>query len=144
MQAKLRNAIVERSARLKEAKDLLHRELNALERETLLKLQETSKVKKLQVGLARMREQAAEEDKLLAASRKRMMLTQSGAEESEALDGSATKDLQWAKEKANAAHQRLLDAQGVWQNERQATAAKIARLTNVINSMKKEFAGEQS
>merc|ERR1719456_1683306 len=91
-----------------------------------------------------MREQAAEEEKLFEASRKRTMLAQSGAEESEALDGSATRDLQWAKEKASAAHERLLHAQGVWQNEHQTALAKIARLTNVIESMRKEQAGEQS
>lgn len=144
VQVKLRTAITERSERLQEAKDLLHRELNVLEQETLLKLQAISKVKKLQTNIARMKEQAAEEDKLLEASRKRTMLAQSGAEESEALDGSASRDLQWAKEKASAAHERLLHAQGVWQNQHQADSAKIARLTNNIQQMNAELSGEQS
>jgi hypothetical protein len=144
VQTKLRTAITERSQKLQEAKDLLHRELNVLEQETLLKLKEVSEVKKLQANVERMREQAAEEDKILEASKKRTMLAQSGAEASEALDGSASRDLQWAKQKAAAAHERLLHAQGVWQNQHQTSLAKIARLTNVIQSMRKEQQGEQS
>lgn len=144
VQTKLRVAITERSQRLQEAKDLIHRELNVLEQETLLKLRQASKVKKLQANIKMMREQAAEEEKLLEASRKRTILAQSGAEESEALDGSASRDLQWAKQKATAAHEGLLHAQGVWQNEHQTALAKIARLTNVIEQMRKEQAEEQS
>eukprot|EP00746_Dinoflagellata_sp_MGD_P167900 gnl/MRDRNA2_/MRDRNA2_98879_c0_seq1.p1 gnl/MRDRNA2_/MRDRNA2_98879_c0~~gnl/MRDRNA2_/MRDRNA2_98879_c0_seq1.p1 ORF type:complete len:376 (+),score=118.92 gnl/MRDRNA2_/MRDRNA2_98879_c0_seq1:146-1273(+) len=142
--AKLRSAITQRSSYLQEAKDLLHRELNVLEQETLLKLREISKVKKLQANVGRMHEQAAEEDKILEASRKKNMMAQSGAETAEALDGSASHDLEWAKQKAAAAHERLLHSQGAWQNQHQTSLAKIARLTNVIDSMKKEQTGEQS
>lgn len=144
VQTKLQTAITERSQKLQEAKGLLHRELNVLEQETLLKLREISKVKKLQMNIARMKEQAAEEDKLLGESNKRTILAQNGAEESEALDGSASRDLQWAKQRAADAHERLLTSQGVWQNERQTANAKIARLSNVIASMHKELTGEQS
>lgn len=144
VQVKLRTAITERSSKLQEAKDLLHRELNVLEQDTLLKLSEISKVKKLQAIVGRMHEQSAEEDKILEASRKRTMLAQSGAETSEALDGSASRDLAWAQQKAAAAHERLLHSQGQWQNQHQTALAKIARLTNVIDSMKKEQTGEQS
>lgn len=144
VQAKLRAAITERSQKLQDANDLLHRELNVLEQETLLKLKEVSEVKKLQANVERMHEQAAEEDKILEASKRRTMLAQSGAETSEALDSTASRDLQWAKQKAAAAHERLLHAQGVWQNEHQTSLAKIARLTNVIESMRKEQQGEQS
>jgi len=144
VQTKLRSTIAEQGQMLQDAKDLVHRELNVLEQETLLKLKESSQVKKLQEKIASMREQAAAQDKLLEAARKRTMLAQSGAEESEALDGSASTDLQWAKQRAAAAHARLLDAKGKWQNEYQAANAKIARLTNTIDSMRSEMAGEQS
>lgn len=144
VQTKLRVAITERSQRLQEAKDLLHRELNVLEQQTLLKLREESKVKKLQASIARMREEAAEEDKLLQASKTRTAFAQSKAESSEALDGEASRDTKFAQEEARAAHERLLHAQGVWQNGHQASLAKVARLKNVIESMTAEQGQHQS
>jgi len=144
VQGKLRIAITERSQRLNEAKDLLHRELNVLEQDTLLKLRTVSQVQKLQASIARMHEQAAEEDKLLEASKRRTAFAQSKAEASEEKDGEASRELRFAKSEASAAHERLLQAQGVWQNQHQTQLAKIARLTNVIESMKTEQGQEKA